>query len=300
MPTPLSSAAPASASPSSIAATQTTPVQDRYVVIGNPVAHSRSPDIHAAFARQTGQALVYERLLAPLDGFAACVRQLMAEGGRGANITVPFKLEAYALADSLSERAQAAGAVNTLVFEAGRIQGDNTDGVGLVRDIEGNLGVPLAGKRVLLLGAGGAARGAVLPLLACQPACLTLANRSVDKAQALVAAFAAQAKGTAMRASGFAEVDGAFDVIINATAGSLQQQVPPVPDTAWAPGALAYDMMYAAQPTVFMQAAAQQGARAVDGLGMLVEQAAESFRIWRGMQPETAPVLAQLRAALAG
>ncbi|NMG45731.1 shikimate dehydrogenase [Aromatoleum toluvorans] len=273
---------------------------DRYAVIGNPVAHSKSPVIHAAFAAQTGQTLTYAALLAPLDGFAATVAEFRTAGGRGCNVTVPFKLEAFALAARRSPRAQAAGAVNTLMFDAEGIYGDNTDGAGLVRDLTHNLDCPLAGRRVLLLGAGGAARGALLPLLSAGPARLMLANRTVSRAEALAAEFAAAAGNTPLAASGFAELAGAqFDVVINATAASLADQAPPLPPGLYAPGALAYDMMYGRGDTPFLVTARRDGAtQLADGLGMLVEQAAESFLLWRGVRPETAPVLAELRRQL--
>ncbi|QHE94096.1 shikimate dehydrogenase [Pandoraea fibrosis] len=275
---------------------------DRYAVIGHPVEHSQSPFIHAEFARETGQHLTYERLLAPLDAFAATVSAFIGHGARGANVTVPFKLEAHALADRLTERAQAAGAVNTLVFDAQGVTGDNTDGVGLVRDIEGPLGVSLKGRRVLLLGAGGASRGAMLPLIEAQPAALFVANRTAARADELVARFtsAAQRHDVALAGGGWDATPAAFDVVINATAGSLQGDVPPLPKGVYAPGSLAYDMMYGAQPTVFMTHALSAGAaRAADGLGMLVEQAAEAFAVWRGVRPSTETVRAALRARLA-
>lgn len=273
---------------------------DRYAVVGHPIAHSKSPQIHAAFARQTGQVLSYEAILAPLDGFAATVSAFRAAGGRGINVTVPFKLEAYALADRHTERARSAGAVNTLLFDAEGILGDNTDGAGLVRDLVANLGCTLGARRVLLLGAGGAARGAVLPLLQAEPAALTLANRSADKASALAAAFAPHAGTVELRSGGFAELaNQQFDLVINATAASLAAEAPALPPALYAPGALAYDMMYGRAPTPFMIAARADGAtRIADGLGMLVEQAAESFCLWRGVRPDTAPVLAELRRAL--
>ncbi len=271
---------------------------DQYVVIGNPVAHSKSPAIHAQFAAQTGESIAYERLAAPLDDFAACVQHFMQSGGRGANVTVPFKLEAFALATQLTPRAQAAGAVNTLSFEDGRIVGDNTDGVGLVRDIVYNAGVVLEGRRILLLGAGGAARGVVMPLLAERPQQLVVANRTFARAQELVQSFPAAA--SVLKAAAFDDLSGQFDVIINATSASLSADLPAVPATLFGPQVFVYDMMYAATPTVFMQWAAQHGARVRDGLGMLVEQAAESFFVWRGARPDTAPVYALLRAQLAG
>ncbi len=273
-------------------------VTDRYVVIGNPIAHSKSPAIHARFAAQTGEAMHYERLLAPLDDFAGTVHAFIAAGGRGANVTVPFKLEAYALATQLTERAKAAGAVNTLQFAEGQIMGDNTDGVGLVRDIVHNAGIALKGKRVLLLGAGGAARGVVLPLLAEQPQQLIIANRSAARAVELVASF--PASPSLLSAVSFADLSGHFDVIINATSASLTADLPEVPATLFGPQVFVYDMMYAATPTVFMQWAAQQGAAVRDGLGMLVEQAAESFYVWRGLRPDTGAVYSLLRAQLEG
>ena len=270
---------------------------DRYAVIGNPIAHSKSPQIHAAFARQTGQALSYEALLAPLDGFAQTVADFRAHGGRGLNVTVPFKLEAFALAEHHTARAQAAGAVNTLAFGADGILGDNTDGAGLVRDLTSNLNLELADRRILLLGAGGATRGTLLPLLDSRPARLTIANRTVAKAEALAALFAAHAGDTALDACGFDALAGrCFDLVINATAASLADELPPLPPGLYAEGALAYDMMYARAPTRFMRAALADGAaRVADGLGMLVEQAAESFTLWRGVRPDSAPVLAELR-----
>src|SRR5690606_37577475 len=260
-------------------------------------AHSKSPQIHAAFARQTGQELSYEALLAPLDGFAQTVADFRAHGGRGLNVTVPFKLEAFALAEHHTARAQAAGAVNTLAFGADGVLGDNTDGAGLVRDLTANLNFALAGCRILLLGAGGATRGVLLPLLDSRPARLTIANRTVAKADALAALFAARAGDTALDACGFDALAGRrFDLVINATAASLADELPPLPPGLYAEGALAYDMMYARAPTRFMRAALADGAaRVADGLGMLVEQAAESFTLWRGVRPDSAPVLAELR-----
>ena len=270
---------------------------DRYAVIGNPIAHSKSPQIHAAFARQTGQALSYEALLAPVDGFAQTVADFRAQGGRGLNVTVPFKLEAFALAERHTPRAQAAGAVNTLAFDADGILGDNTDGAGLVRDLTANLDFALAGRRILLLGAGGATRGVLLPLLDSRPARLTIANRTVAKAEALSTLFAARAGDCVLDACGFDALAGRrFDLVINATAASLADELPPLPPGLYAEGALAYDMMYGRDPTRFMRAALADGAaRAEDGLGMLVEQAAESFALWRGVRPDSGPVLAALR-----
>nr|WP_245965138.1 shikimate dehydrogenase [Trinickia dinghuensis] len=274
---------------------------DLYAVIGNPIAHSKSPVIHTRFAEQTGERIEYRRLLAPVDGFADTVRAFVAAGGRGLNVTVPFKLEAYALADRLSPRASAAGAVNTLRFDADGIYGDNTDGVGLVGDIETNLRVELNGARVLLLGAGGAARGAVLPVLERGPCALTIVNRTAEKAQTLVEQFAQAAReaGCALSGGAPSTIEPIpYDVIVNATAGSLTAEVPECDERAFGPGTLAYDMMYGAQPTVFMRHAQALGARISDGLGMLVEQAAESFWVWRGVRPASAQVLAELRSML--
>jgi len=267
---------------------------DHYAVVGNPVAHSLSPAIHAGFARQTGQDLDYITLLAPLAGFAACVADFRARGGKGVNVTLPFKLEAYQMATRLSVRAEQAQAVNTLKFDSGAIFGDNTDGAGLVRDIETNLGFALAGRQVLLMGAGGAARGAVLPLLEKRPATLVIANRTPDKAHALALHFARRGK---CAACGYAELAGRrFDLVINATSASVSGELPPLPDAIFAPAALAYDMMYGKEPTPFLRFAQAHGAaRIADGIGMLVEQAAESFFIWRGVRPETAPVIAMLK-----
>ena len=268
-------------------------MSDRYCVIGNPIAHSKSPAIHAAFALQTGQDLVYERCLAPLDGFNATVADLVAAGCKGANVTVPFKLDAAALATSLSARAEAAGAVNTLVFSGGRIEGDNTDGAGLVNDITRNAAFSIAGKRVLRLGAGGAARGAILPLLGESPRELVIANRTRASADALVARFAAP--GRLVSACEFADLEGQFDLVVNATSASLAGAMPPLPAGIFAPQTLALDMMYGNKPTVFMAFATGCGALARDGLGMLVEQAAEAFALWRGVRPETATILERMR-----
>lgn len=281
---------------------QREPQRDRYAVIGNPVAHSKSPYIHAQFAAQTGEPVEYDRLLAPLDGFVEHVQAFRAAGGRGLNVTVPFKLEAHALASRLSPRAAAAGAVNTLRFDEDGIFGDNTDGFGLVRDIEVNLGVSLKGARVLLLGAGGAARGVVLPMLEREPREITIVNRTAQKAHALVEQFEGAAREVAclINGGGPNAVDPKpYDVIVNATAGSLAAALPECDARAFGAGSLAYDMMYGAEPTVFMRHAESLGARASDGLGMLVEQAAESFFVWRGVRPDGAPVLAALRKQLA-
>lgn len=273
---------------------------DRYAVVGNPVAHSKSPEIHAAFARQAGQDIDYSRLLAPLDGFRATVESFRAAGGKGVNVTLPFKLEAFDLADDVSQRAKDAEAANYLRFDDGRIRADNTDGVGLTRDIVHNQGFPIAGKRVLLLGAGGAAQGVLAPLLEHGPNILTIANRTVEKALRLAETFRHKpVSGTSVLCGlRFGELAGHhFDLVINATSMSLQGELPPLPADAFAPGALAYDMMYGKRPTPFLAFAASHGARTSDGLGMLVEQAAESFLLWRGMRPDTAPVIALLRNA---
>lgn len=270
---------------------------DLYAVFGNPIAHSRSPDIHTRFARACAQDLRYEARLAAVDGFAEAISAFVASGGKGANVTVPFKEEAFRLSTRLSDRAQRAGAVNTLIFKGAEIHGDNTDGAGLVRDIECNAGLPLVGKRVLLLGAGGASRGVIAPILASGPASLFIANRSADKAVALASNFSALA---AVDGGSFAEIAGRqFDVVINATSASLSGESLPLPAGVFAAGALAYDMMYGKGETPFLKLAREQGvACCVDGLGMLVEQAAEAFFIWRGVRPETGVVLADLRAKL--
>jgi shikimate dehydrogenase len=265
---------------------------DRYVVMGNPIAHSKSPQIHALFAEQTGEAMAYEHMLVPREDFAAAVYGLIGSGAKGANVTVPFKLEAYGLSTALTERASAAGAVNTLKFGGNVILGDNTDGAGLCTDIVRNCGVTLSGKRILVLGGGGAARGILLPLLHQNPAELVLANRTVEKAAILAQKFGGDGNFVV---SEFAALEGPFDVIINATAASLDGEMPPVAGALFTPKTLAYDLMYGSQPTVFMQFAQQHGAATRDGLGMLIEQAAESFYAWRGVRPETAPVFAALR-----
>jgi len=274
---------------------------DRYALIGHPVEHSKSPFIHAAFARQTQQELSYRALLAPLDGFSDTVRMFHAEGGRGANITVPFKIEACSLATRLTERARLAGAVNTLTFKNDAIIGDNTDGIGLVRDLIINLACPLAGRHVLLLGAGGAARGVLFPLFQTKPVSLTIANRTVERAQELRAAFIPYAGQTAFTAGRFQDLGGwEFDVVINATSASLENVILPLPDSIFAPNALAYDMMYGTGNTPFLTWAHAAGVtRLSDGLGMLVEQAAESFALWRGVRPNSASVLSKLRRQLA-
>ncbi len=267
---------------------------DRYAVVGNPIAHSKSPEIHAAFARQTGEDLRYERLLAPLDGFGPAVAAFRAAGGRGLNVTVPFKGEAYRLANDATARARAAEAVNTLRFEGARIYGDNTDGVGLVRDLAANLAVGIGGRRVLIVGAGGAARSVIEALLDAQPAEVVVVNRTGERAEAFERQFTGRVRG-----AGFEALPRyGFDLVINASSAGLAGAAPPLPESAFAPGATAYDMVYGEGETPFLALARRSGAaRVADGLGMLVEQAAESFFVWRGVRPATAPVLTMLRAA---
>jgi shikimate dehydrogenase len=268
---------------------------DRYAVVGNPIAHSKSPEIHSAFATQTGQDMHYTTLLAPLDAFATTVGQFFAEDGKGLNVTVPFKQQAFQLAASCSQRAERAGAVNTLWRDRnGQLQGDNTDGVGLVRDLLSNHAVTLKDKHLLLLGAGGAVRGVISPLLEQQPASLVIANRTAARAEELAALGAGWGP---LQGGGLDALAGkSFDVIINGTSASLQGEVPDIPDDILAPHGVCYDMMYAADATAFVQWGQAHGAgKVMDGLGMLVEQAAESFYIWRKVRPETAPVLEQLR-----
>lgn len=271
---------------------------DRYAVVGNPIAHSKSPMIHAEFARQTGQDIEYDKILAPLSGFRASVEAFRSAGGKGLNVTVPFKLEAFELADARSARALAAQAVNTLKFEPAEIYGDNTDGVGLVRDLEINLGFSLTGRRILLMGAGGAAQGVVGPLLAAGPAVLVIGNRTLDKAQRLAERFRARSASTTLAASGYASLSGStFDLVINSTSASLQDTVPELPVGVFAPGSFAYDMVYGKTITPFLEFAQQHGAaQLADGIGMLVEQAAESFFVWRGVRPNAASVIAMLRS----
>ena len=292
---------------------------DRYFVLGNPVAHSQSPFIHAAFAKQTGQALVYERRLCALAGFAVAVRVLAADGGdeagnaagagpvRGCNVTMPFKFEAFALAAQRTPRAARAQAANVLRFDADGWLADNTDGAGLVHDIEGNAGVPIAGRRVLLIGAGGAAAGVLGPLIACRPALLTVVNRTAANAVALAARHAAWADQHrvalhtgAMDAAtaAVAAFGGPFDIVINASASSVAGAAVPIGAEVMATGALVVDLMYGPAAEPFLAWARGHGATTRDGLGMLVEQAAQAFFLWRGVQPQTAPVLAALRVHL--
>ncbi len=276
------------------------PMTDRYAVIGNPVEHSLSPRIHAAFARAGGQDLSYDRVLAPLDGFRAAALAFRDSGGRGLNVTLPFKHQAWELADDHSDYARGARAVNTLVFADGSIAGHNTDGIGLARDLRDNLGCAVRGRRVLLMGAGGAVYGVMESLLREQPERIVVANRTVDKAGALVAHFGSLhrlAAGGVSACSYAALASTRFDLVINATSAGLGDGMPPLPREVFEPAALAYEMVYGRE-TPFMRFAAGCGARAVDGLGMLVEQAAESFHIWRGVRPETAPVIRALKAEM--
>jgi shikimate dehydrogenase len=264
-------------------------MRDVYGVVGNPVAHSRSPEIHAQFAQATGQALEYRRIEAPLDGFEAAVHAFRAQGGKGLNVTVPFKEAAFRYCARTSARSREAEVVNTLVFSPGEVYGDTTDGPGLVADLTRNLRLALKGKEILVMGAGGAARGVVPSLLEAGAARLVVANRTVQRAQALAARFAVEA-------SGYAELDGErFDLVVNATSAGLADAAPPLPRSVFKPAALAYEMVYGRE-TRFLLEARAAGARVTDGLGMLVEQAAESFFIWRGVRPETRAVLERLRA----
>ncbi len=271
---------------------------DRYGVFGNPIGHSKSPQIHRQFAEQTGQSLTYEPLLAPLDDFSGFARAFFSTGGMGANVTVPFKEQAFALADQLSVRARRAGAVNTLKqLTDGTLLGDNTDGAGLVRDLLQNAGINLQGQRILLLGAGGAVRGVLEPLLAEQPVALIIANRTVEKAEQLAHEFADLGP---VVASGFDWLDQPVDLIINGTSASLGGEVPPLAASLIKPGhTRCYDMMYGRELTPFNRWAGGLGAlQTLDGLGMLVEQAAEAFFLWRGVRPQTAAVRDSLRQQL--
>ena len=267
---------------------------DYYAVIGNPVGHSKSPWIHAEFARQTGQGMQYEAILAPVDAFAATVEIFQQRGGKGLNVTVPFKLEACHISSRLTDRADAAQAVNTLLFSAAGISGDNTDGAGLIRDIMTNLEFSLKAKHILLMGAGGAARGVVLPLLENEPRVLAIANRTKQKAHELQQQFSRYGN---IISGDYDDIRGEkFDLIINATSASLYGKLPPLPPRLFAAGSMAYDIMYGGGHTPFLQFAVQQGAaHLADGLGMLVEQAAESFFLWRGVRPKTEPVIEKLR-----
>lgn len=267
---------------------------DKYAVIGNPIEHSKSPQIHSLFAQQTGQDIEYERILGDLEDFEDDVSLFFEQGGCGLNVTVPFKARAFRLAEQLSARASFAGAVNTLIPTAQGLLGDNTDGVGLVRDIGCNHLFRFAGASILLLGAGGASRGVLRPLLEEQPASLVIANRTASKAEELADHAAGFGPVVGL---GLDQLDGRqFDLIINGTAAGLSGEVPPLPDTCLAPGGWTYDMMYGNEPTAFVRWGRSHGAgKALDGLGMLVEQAAASFQLWRGVSPDTAAVIEALR-----
>jgi len=271
---------------------------DLYAVFGNPVSHSLSPRIHTLFAEQTAQQMRYERREAPLDGFAEAVAAFAEEGGHGLNVTLPFKEEAFHLADQHSERAERAGAVNTLFLGEERY-GDNTDGEGLVHDLRHNLHVGLGGKRVLILGAGGAVRGVLAPLLAEQPASLVIANRTEARARTLAQDFGDLGRITAC---GLEALEGErFEVVISALSSGLHDELPALPGSLVANGASAYDMIYGARPTPFLRWAQENGARVTaDGLGMLVEQAAAAFELWRRVRPDTTPVLETVRRELRG
>ena len=275
---------------------------DEYAVMGNPVTHSKSPAIHSTFAEQTGQSIRYRAIQVDPGGFEQAVGHFFAAGGKGLNITVPFKQDAWKLASNLSERARVAGAVNTLKPENdGSLFGDNTDGIGLVRDLKNNLGVTMRGKKILLLGAGGAARGVLYPLLDEQPEQLVIANRTSTRARELVEQFKSQQEtADVLTGCGFDELDNLeFDIVINATSASLKGELPPIPEKCVANTSIVYDMMYDKDPTPFLAWAKQQGALQIsDGLGMLVEQAAESFFIWRNVKPQTQPVINKIRETL--
>ena len=264
----------------------TSSTMDLYAVMGNPINHSKSPVIHTQFAELTKQDLIYSAMLVPKDGFDSAVSDFFKGSGRGLNITVPFKEEAFAYVDAMSERAQIAKAVNTLILqEDGSVLGENTDGAGLVRDLTVNLNVHLIGRRVLILGAGGAVRGVLKPILDEQPQSITIANRTFEKAEALASEFSQYGDVTAQK---FEDVAGEFDVIINGTSASLQGDLPPISNDVIGTKTQVYDMMYGKEPTPFMAWATEQGAaQAFDGLGMLVEQAAESFFLWRGVRPDS-------------
>ncbi|NML34201.1 shikimate dehydrogenase [Paraburkholderia antibiotica] len=276
-------------------------MKDRYAVIGNPIGHTKSPLIHGLFAQETGEDLSYTALegpVEPADAFAATVRAFIAAGGKGMNVTAPFKLQAFALADERSERAELAGAANALRFEGGRIVAENFDGVGLLRDIEVNLGLPIAGKRVLILGAGGAARGALLPFVAARPAELVIANRHVAKAQTLVAQVVADSP---LLACGYRELAamGHFDLVVNATSASLAGELPPLPPGVFSATGAAYELVYGKGLTPFLRLAREAAVpRVADGVGMLVEQAAEAFAWWRGVRPQTRAVIDRLTVPL--
>lgn len=271
---------------------------NRYAVIGNPVSHSQSPFIHNEFASATGESIQYEKLFAELGKFDEVVREFVRAGGLGLNVTLPFKGDAFRFAQEVTERASAAEAVNTLTFRDGKVFGDNTDGVGLVRDIVDNLDFPMAGKSILILGAGGAVRGVLEPILEQKPAKVTIANRTLIKAESIAHHFSPWGE---VVASGYEALEGkTFDIIINGTSTSLHNEIPPLPANIFTARTLAYDMVYSKGLTPFLKRAQSENAGMLaDGLGMLVEQAAESFHIWRGVQPDTRKVTNMLREVLA-
>ncbi|MFM8574958.1 MAG: shikimate dehydrogenase [Limnohabitans sp.] len=274
---------------------------DRYAVIGNPIEQSKSPLIHTAFARVTGQDIDYGKVLGPLDGFAQAVDAFRAAGGRGMNVTAPFKLDAFAYATDLAPSAQMAGAVNAMKFEGERVYAENFDGIGLVRDVVHNLARPILGQRVLVLGAGGATRGALLPLLAEAPAELVIVNRTLSKAQELAALARQHQQGAVpVQGLGYEQLQGpAFDLVFNASSSSLTAELPPITAAVFAPGALAYDLTYGKGLTPFLRLAQQAGvSHLADGVGMLAEQAAEAFAWWRGVRPDTQDVIRQLSVPL--
>jgi shikimate dehydrogenase len=274
---------------------------DRYAVLGNPVAHSRSPAIHAAFAAAAGQAMGYERVLAPMDGFEATLRAFAAEGGKGCNVTVPFKFDAFRLCPRHTDRAALAQAANVVRFDAEGWWADNTDGAGLIIDVEHNAGQPIAGQRVLLIGAGGASAGVLGPLLQSSPAEVVIANRTIERGQSLCERHQtlASAQGAELHATGLADAGSRFDIVLNASASSLAGDAVPASDRVLREGTLVVDLMYGPAAAGFLRWAEANGARPRDGLGMLVEQAAEAFALWRGVRPDTGPVLAMLREQLA-
>jgi shikimate dehydrogenase len=270
------------------------PAQDRYALVGHPVGHSRSPLIHHLFAQQTGERISYELIDATPDAFGSTVRGFRDAGGKGMNVTVPHKEAAFRLADETGEAARAAKAVNTLSFANGAVRGDNTDGIGFMRDLTENLGQKIAGKRVAVLGAGGAARGILGPLLEAEPAALLLANRTIVRAQQLCADFSGHAVLDFCRFDDLG-ARGPFDIVINATSAGLHGEEPPFPESLIEPATFCYDLAYSVKSTPFVAWAKRSGSRrAVQGWGMLIEQAAESFRIWRGVLPDTAPIRRQL------
>jgi len=268
---------------------------DQYLVYGNPIEQSRSPDIHQIFANESHQNINYQKQLVGLDDFSTTVSQFISQGGKGANVTAPFKEQALKLANILTERASLAGAVNTLTFKGGKIYGDNTDGEGLVQDLLMH-GVTLKQSKILILGAGGAVRGVLLPILAQNPIAITIGNRTLSKAKALCQYF----NDERLRACSFDETTGQeFDLIINATSASLSGDLPPIPASIITNEVVCYDMVYGKNETPFLQWARAQGAmQVIDGLGMLVGQAAVSFAIWRGVTPDVKPVIAKLRASI--